>query len=443
MITQIFLPEKISTKKKFIINFSAQLFSYIVSLIISFLSVSYAARRLGADGFGLYNLLFSFLNYALIFSSFGFTSFANRELPRLENISELVNFTVSLRFLLSLVFSIGMFFFIINVFPGPQVLSLAFILLLNVIINSLDLRWVFINREMTWKSAYMGVVGQSFCLLLIILFVHNQGDIAKYALAQLAVIFFPAIISTTLYINNFQGIHFTLKINNYRHLIKESIPLGFSALTATINSTYSGIFIGLVLNAHLLGQYFAGLKMILLINAFYFTLATVIVPKISKFFVHNKEALIRTLRVYFALCISAGICGGLLLFLLSGTLVQYIFGAEYSDTRYLIKLWAVTYVPLNSLTVFVLSTLIPCNASKIYLYTLLGGAATLVLTVPVFAMFFDITGVILAQGVSEIVMITIGGYAIIKRIPLNKKTLLSFINPLILMQEITSKSKNI
>ena len=76
------------SKRKFILNFSSQLAMSVLSQGILLFALPYAARVLGAEKFGEFNLATSFSAYATLLGSFGIILYSARELPRTDKVQE-------------------------------------------------------------------------------------------------------------------------------------------------------------------------------------------------------------------------------------------------------------------------------------------------------------------------------------------------------------------
>jgi len=424
----------------FVFNFSSQLLANILSLLVSLVTLPYAARTLGAKGFGDYNLVLSFSSYALVFSSFGFTTYFCREIARLARIADAVNFTVSLRLLLSILSACGLWIVVRLAFADSEELQiLAAIMGLNVVFWAFDLRWVFIVKEQLWRVAYMGLVGQIVFSILLFVFVHDSSQLKLYAWIQLTVLIVPVILSNIQYASQFGRLRFSLAYDKHQELRRESLPLGLAALTVALNTTFAGMIVGLCLNTHDLGEYAAGFKLVAVMNQVYVLLATVAVPRISRLYVANRTGLLQFLRMYYSVCCLAGILGGALLFICARFFVHVLFGDQYAQTQVLTQVWSLTYVPLNAIEVFVLSCLVPCNSSKGYLLSLIAGAVVLLAGVPAAALSFGLVAVPVAQGLSELTMIVVGTIVIIRRLRLTGSEIATFFNVSYLTREILDR----
>lgn len=421
------MPHK-SSARNYFVNFSSQLSANILSLAISLFTTPYAARMLGPSRYGEFNLAASFAVYATLLSSFGFSLYASREVPRLDRIDSLVYVTTTLRFILGGLMAVGMFGigYFLNI--SPEFVWVAVVAGVAIFVSALDLRWVFIAKERLAKVSYLGLIGQGIFAILLVFVVHSGGDLVKYAIIQSFVLVVPSVLAYALYRKEYGRIHLSLTYDKWRELRRESIPLGMTSLTATLNVYFAGLIIGLSISTQALGYYSAGFKLMMIFNVVFNLISTVMSPTISRLFVQDRKKLISFLQIYFLVCLSFGLASSVSIYVLSGWIVKVLFGPEYSSTIQLLKIWAAGLLPLTPLSIFFVSSLIACDGSKESAIAIGLGAVVSLTGVMLLVRSFGIVGAPVSQIVMEFTVAVAGGILLIRRLKLSRRELAVMFN---------------
>jgi PST family polysaccharide transporter len=414
--------------RKYVINFSSKFVVSVISQAILFFTIPYAARKLGAEKFGEFNLvatLTEFVGYIVIF---GFPKYADREISRVNDVKFLVNPLLTLRLVLSffalfIMFGIGYW-----VNKSSDFIWLALIVGFTIIINTFDMRWVFIGRDEMWRISYLGLIGQIIFAVLIVLFVDSPTKVIIYSICQLISLAVPIILSFLMYQKYFGKVNLTFSYNKWKELRKESIPLGFSSITGEINAYFVGLLIGLYLTTTDLGYYSAGFKLMMIFNAVFKLMKTIVIPTISRLYVQDRNKLLKFMQMYFLVCLLEGIGSALFLFFFSDWIILTLFGLEYQSAISLLKIWAVVLLPLTPIAMFFAVSLIPCNASKEYLITSIVGSIVTLISIPIFLHLGGVKGAPFSHCVMELSVTLMGAYYFVKKLNINKSELGSLLN---------------
>lgn len=351
----------------------------VFSTLIALATTPIAAKNLGAENFGLINFVASISAYASLFSGIGFSTYASREITRIEEVREVSNIVISLK----MIFGIISFVFMILVGTylknSNTFLIICFISGFTIFLSSFDMRWVFISKERMVEISFMSLIGQIVFGALLLIFVKGSENVIIYALIITIPILTPTFLSFYLYKKKFSNFNFTLKYSHWRHLISESIPLGVNQIAIVLNMYFASLCIGLYFKSSELGVYSAGFRLMIACNMFLNLISTVMAPRVAKLYVGNRLHFFSYLRKYFFICILSSIILGGTLFCTSTFIISNFFGPEYNGTIVLLKLWSLGLLPLTSISIFSVSTLIACNGSKQSAITiLLGTSVTLI-----------------------------------------------------------------
>lgn len=427
--------------QRHILNFSSQFSANTLSMAISLATTPFAARVLGPQSYGEYNLAVSFAAYAALFSGLGFSTFASREVPRLDKIDSLVNVVITLKLIFGFIAFLAMIAIGLIVRNNSQFVIICFISGLTIVVSTFDFRWVFISKERMVEISYMSLIGQIIFAILLFFFVNSSKKIIIYSIIMTLPVLTPTIMSFFLYIRKFQKINFTLKYDNWKTLIRESIPLSLNQIAIVLNMYFASLIIGLYFNSKQLGLYSAGFRLMIACNMLLNLISTVMVPPISRLFIKNRIELIDYLRKYFFICICFGLSLGGFLFLTSDLIVNFLLGTAYKDTSILIKIWGLGLLPLTSLSIFSVSSLIACNGSRQSAVTIIIGTVITISSLSVLLPSLGIIGGPISNILMELTVSIISIIFLIRILKLTKDEIKRILNFRLFIREMAAYSK--
>lgn len=414
--------------KKYILNFSSQFVMNLVSQAIGIFTLPYAARMLGPGKFGEFNLVLSISGYVTILATFGFLQYASRELPRMDDVRPLVNAVRTLRLLLGFL-SLGVMVVLGMVLDySDDFLVLSIIAGANIVLGAFDMRNVFTARDQMWRVSYLGILGSLAYAVALYLMVDSPDDIVAYGICWMINVIVPVGVSLYLYARHFGGMKLTLKYDKWDELKRESVPLGLSSITGTINAYFAGVIIGFYLTAADLGYYSAGLRLVLLFTTLFNLVGAVVTPTISRLYVKDRAKLLRFLQMYFLVALLLGLSSAVALWLLSGWVVGTLFGAEYARSTELVRIWALFLLPLTPMSIFFTGSLIPCNGSRDYFLASLAGAVATLVSIPALLYALGLPGAPFASVAAELTVASLGAYFLRRRLGLSAGEMRSLFN---------------
>jgi len=408
--------------RKLFFNFSSQFIVNIISQLLGLITLPYITRVLGPEKFGEYNLASSFLGYAGIIASFGFTQYVARELPRLEDVSKLVNPSQTLYLIMSM---IGFTFMVVVgliVNASSDFFLLCIILGLGTVSGTFNFTGVFIAKDQLFRVSYLKLIGQCIFIPLMFIVLSSQNHLIRYALLSVVCyVVLPSLISAFLYAKYFGNFRFTLKYDKWQDLKKDSLHIGFTNISSQVNAYFGTMYIGLVISTTDLGYYTAAFKIFMLFNVVYNLLQTVVWPTISRLYISSIEKLKKFLIYYLYSCIILGVGSGLLVFTFADLIITLLFGSDFYRSIFLLKVLALGLLPITPLAILFAGSLIPCNGSKEFLYASLSGSIVSIIFIIVLSSFYGLTGVVASLVLSELSITIIGAIFLIKKLDLNKE----------------------
>ena len=288
------------------VNFSHLAFGEFYSKVFGFFTIIYLARVLGAAGFGFYGFVSSVSTYFILFSNFGIEQYSSQRLASSNSLStnNLIGTVIGARLLLSLFFIcifIGFGFFYSK---NESELYLFIFQSIFIIAFAFNLQFYFVAFKNTLILALLKTsIGASIFFGSYFL-IKSQSDLALVTLISGTTTLFFFVWAVWFVFHKeklkmrFSSLHGILS------LLKNSAPLGISALMIQIYYSADIVFLGFTNPGLELGYYTGAYRIILLFTAipglFYLTF----LPDLAK--ITSNHFRMRSTRLYVGILICFG-----------------------------------------------------------------------------------------------------------------------------------------
>lgn len=166
-------------------NIIYNVLSQMVTLIVPLITAPYIARIFNADIIGIYSYSLANSAYFALLANLGFALYGQLKVAALRDDKEALScFFFELFYLkiILLAFSVLLYYLIVVCNTEGLYRSLSIIMLFNIIASGLDVTWFFNGLEMFKLTAVRNVIIRLINLILIFVFVTDQGAIIEYAL---------------------------------------------------------------------------------------------------------------------------------------------------------------------------------------------------------------------------------------------------------------------
>ena len=346
---------KESVKKNYIYNMLYQLLVIIIPII----TTPYIARRLGADGNGIYGYTISIVTYFILFGSLGISLYGQREIAYnqkdKEKRSNIFWELFILRFITMLISAIV--FYLIFCLNGNYAIYYR-ILLIEMLANVLDISWFFQGMEDFKKIVIRNFIVKIISVICIFTFIKDPGDLNKYLFIY---VFSTLFGSLTLWISIFKYLGKTKKLEFKKH-IPLIMSLFIPQIAIQIYTVLDKTMIGTILNdMSEVGYYEQSQKIIKILLTVITAIGTVMMPRIANCFAENNKKQIqaymnKTFNFVFILAFP------LMLGIMAITqhFVPFFFGLGYEKVKILMPVLSliILFISLSSVTgtQFLLST---------------------------------------------------------------------------------------
>ena len=380
-------------------NFLAIIGSDIVRRVLGFFTIAFLARKVGVGGFGVINIGYTVLSYALVVSSAGLGSYGLRAIARGES-SGLVNTIITIRLISSfgafILVSLAAVFFISN-----DTIALMMILFcITLFPQAFFLDWYYQGKEQ------MGIVGAGrmlsaiIYLLLILGFVRSASDILWVAAAAIGGEIAASCIMWFYYRRISSGSRLMFSLFGWRSLIEQALPLGGGSILSTISINLPILVIGIILTNSDAGIFSAANKLVFFLLMLDRVFGALLIPASARLHNQSPELLSSTLKLAlkWILITTLPICvGGTIL---ADKIVLTVFGMQYTSAIdiFRILIWFFFFTMLHTIYI---SGLLAIGQEKAYasvmiISVIIYGVSTIVCT-----KLFGVAGTAAAMIVSE------------------------------------------
>ena len=391
--------------RRFSKNFLFIIGSDITRRVLGFFTIAYLARKVGVEGFGVLNIGFTVLSYALMMSSVGLSSFGARAVARGES-SGLVNTVITIRSITSFGAFIIVSLIAVAFIPNDTMAILMVVFCISLFPNVFLLDWYFQGKEKMGIIGTGRTISAALYLGFILLFVHTASDLIWVAVAAVIGDVTSAVIVWRYYRLQESNQRITLSLLGWKSLIAQALPLGGGSILGAVGINLPIIVIGIILGSSDAGIYSAASKLIFFLLMIDRVLATLLLPASSRLNAQSPELFSSRLRlaIKWILITTLPICiGGVII---SDKLIPIVFGVQYFEAVNVFKIliWYFLFTMLNTIYT---SGLIAVGREKTYAVVMFLSLLLNAVSIIACTILFGIAGSAAAIVVSEAVTLFI------------------------------------
>ncbi len=400
-------------------NIASLFFNEFISRFIGFIAVTYLARVLGTNGFGIINIGLAVLSYLMVFATSGLTLLGTKKIisgaddPGLfaGNIL-LARFTLSVIVLLVFITSVFLF-----MQPG-EIFNVILIYSFFLLPSALLMEWFFHGHQKMDIIAAGRTFGMIAYLLALMLLVKSPHDTLLTGAAWVL----GGIINVLYLFLIFKKKNYSLKYSFnpsfFSRLIKESFSLSVASIITQSVIQFPVIYLGIVSSNSAAGVYSAAYKIIILILVVDRVFSALFFPKIVKYIHNRTENLDVTFNKILKIISGLGLSVLIIFLVLAEIVVETIFGIEFKEAVliFMILLGSFYFTLLNSIFTY---TLIAMNREKVYVFALTCGAVVFFAGIILLTNFFGVAGTAVSYVLFESTSFIVMGAILKKNISIN------------------------
>lgn len=380
----------------------------IMSLLFPLITFPYASRILLPEGTGKVNFANSIINYFIIISGLGISSYAVREASKLRHDKLRLSIFCTEVFIInaiSTVVSYSLLF--LTLFLVPRLFELRVLILVcstTILFTSIGFEWLYNAMEEYRYISIRSVFFQIVSVLLLFLLVQEQDDYIIYA----GISVFASVGSNVC---NAARLHkfctpVRLGLINIKQHIKSIMVFFGVNLALSVFTVLDISMLGILSTDEQVGYYSAATKLIHIIRNLFPAVFTVVFPRLS-IFVSNSDfqemkAVVHTMLV-FLFCLSLPAIAGL--YILAKPVVVVLSGPSFLPALPSMYVMIPTIL-FSSFAGFIGGTLLNAlHKEKLYLVCVTIAAATnFILNVPLIS-FWESFGASLSTLFTEFLLV--------------------------------------
>jgi O-antigen/teichoic acid export membrane protein len=282
-------------------NTAVLMIAQVASYLLSFFSVMYIARYLGAAGFGVLSFALAFTGIFAVFGDLGLSPLTVREVARDKSLAPKYLANVALIKVILVVVTFGLITLTINLmgYP-PETIRVVYLLAASVILAAFT--QMFYSIFQAFERMEFQAIGQMLSAALILggvifairhdftvvgfasLYVIASAIALGYSFAVMKLKFSnPALVSAV------KAVEFDW--NFWKPTIKEALPFGLSTIFVTVYYWISTVMLSSMQGNAVVGWYNAAYRMVLVLLFIPAAWGASIFPVMSRFYVTSSDSL--------------------------------------------------------------------------------------------------------------------------------------------------------
>jgi Membrane protein involved in the export of O-antigen and teichoic acid len=379
-------------------------FYQVFSILIPLITTPYVSRALGIEGIGRYSYAYSIAYYFVIFAMLGVNNYGNRTIARVRNdkkeLSKAFCGIYTFQALTSLIV-IGTYLVYISIFSDDKIISS--IMLVYVVSAGIDINWLFYGLEKFKLIVFRSTLVKIFTITGVLLFVRKPADIYVYCIIYVLGMLLSQVIVWPFV---FGMITFRrVSMQEIKRHIKPDLLLFMPVIAVSLYKFMDKIMLGYISSRAEVGYYESCEKIIQVPNLLVSALSTVMLPRISNLVsLHNDEKGMSYFNksIAFSMFLSCSLSFGIMGVSEEFVPLFYGFGFEKCVLLFQILAPSCLFVALNN--VMGTQYLIPHKKDKIYLFSVITGAAINLILNILLIPYMDSSGAAIATLMAEMMV---------------------------------------
>ncbi len=317
-------------------NTSLLILSNVINLVLGFFYAAYAARYLGAEGYGT-------IAYALALTSIfgnlmdlGLNQLTVREVSRdRSHIDKYMFNMIAIKLILVLI-TMGLIAAAANLLGkgNSTTISVVYIIALSTGISAFAgiFSVAFQAFEKMEYSSIGSVINGAMMLSGALLAIHFSLSVEGFAYVYLFTSIIAFIYNLTIYTIRFFSSKASLDFGSWRFMLRESLPFGLSGLFVSIFSWISSVMLSYMIGNEAVGWYNAPYRLIVILAIIPNMVNMSLFPVMCRFYVTSKTMFKFTQQRSFRYMTFLGLPIGVGTTLIADKIIYTIFGPAYANS---------------------------------------------------------------------------------------------------------------
>jgi len=342
----------------------------IFSRILSFITVTYLARILTSEGFGMISFSLALLSFFSLISDLGLKTFGSRSIA--QNRQGVVDIVMSLR-LVFVPLSFVLLIFVANLLDTSRTQKMVIVLYgLSLFFELFFVEWLFFGFQQLKSISIARTVRMLTYSILVFSFVKSKSDVLLVPIFYGIGLLFAAIYMMSRY-RQIPEIRFSFNLTNWQSSLYQAVPMGFAYIMTQIYYNFDSIMLGLYKSSKVVGLYNSGYKIVFFLVTFFLVYHQTLLPILSRHYQKEKTKFDKTINhavkyvIYFSLPISLGGT------ILANGIILQVFGKTYLPCVLAFRILLWTFF-VNNVAALFGNALMACNAQIKYMIGVTIGA---------------------------------------------------------------------
>lgn len=337
---------------------------------ITFFTMPYINRVLGASYVGKVEFVYIILYYFILFSSLGIPLYGIREVSRCrEDEKKLYNLVMELMiilFITTIISYLILFGIIIHIPFFESYKKLIYIMSGMILLNNISAEWYFQGIENQKFITVRNVIVKLIVFGLFFLLIKQESDYELYAFL-VVMLWFGANIIGFLFISKKLYYHqFSLKNINLTRHYKPILAIFVTTVSLSVYLELPKFFIGSIAGDQYVGYYLTANSLVRSVVILISVVGSVMLPRLSYLFINDKIKYEVYLKKTVGLMMLIAIPCTVYFFIFSDNIILLMGGESFMDASLTMKILSPLCILVSFAYFFGVLILYPQGKEKIY-----------------------------------------------------------------------------
>lgn len=397
-------------------NYLLSTLRIVSSTLLGFLTMPYINKVLGPESLGKVEYVNSIVTYFILFSALGIPMYGIRQIAKVrDNPLELSKNLIEI--LLILISTTGIAYLILfvllynsNFLVGYE--DLVILMSSMILLSNLGAEWFFQGIEDQLYITIRYLIVRAITILLLFSFVHSDADYVVYAFI-VVLNFCGSNILNLFRLNRYIQWREIRNLNIRRHL-RPALTVFIASVSVSIYLQIDNLLLGFLAGDRYVGYYAAANKLMRYVVLFITSVGSVMLPRLSNYWVEDKDAYYAYLQKTFAFIILISLPFSNYFYLFAEPIIQVMAGNEFLEAIVTMKILSPICLIVGVAYFFGYLVLYPQNQERIYTIAVTISAAMSIVLNYFLIDKFQQNGAAVVQVFSEMISITIMIYFVRK-----------------------------
>lgn len=332
--------------------------SQIVTYFLAFISLTYMARYLGVEKFGILSFAISFAGILIIFTDLGLSTLMTREVARDKSLmgKYITNIVILKLFLVTITsfFSVGLLYYLNY---DEKSILIIFLIILSYFFNSFSTTFYYLFQAVE-SMEYQSIAQILNALLLLIgvfVVIHLKLNILGIAVVYVITGAFTTLYIISMYFKKFSLPEIGFNLDFSKSIIMTALPFSLTLIFSTIAFRIDTVMLSLMVGNVAVGFYTASYRIIEVLMFIPAVFTAAIYPVASNFYISSQDSLKIIYGKSFEYLVMLSIPIAVIVTLLANQIISFIYGVQFSEAVIALQIliWAIPFIFLN----YIFSTL--------------------------------------------------------------------------------------